>query len=59
MKRTKKHEALDARLTLRLPSTLLKALKHAAIEADHSLQGFVLEALMRLVGKRKKEVRRR
>lgn len=51
MKRMKKEQpdALDARLTLRLPREMLRRLKHAAIERDKSLQALVLEALRGLV----------
>jgi len=48
---SKQPEALDARFTLRLPRTMLRALKHAAVERDESLQAFVLEALRGLAEK--------
>jgi predicted HicB family RNase H-like nuclease len=53
MKRMKKEQpdALDARLTLRLPREMLRRLKHAAIERDKSLQALVLEALAELAEK--------
>jgi predicted HicB family RNase H-like nuclease len=57
MKRTKKQqsEALDARLTLRLPREMLRRLKHAAVEADKSLQALVLEALTQLAEKEERQ----
>jgi len=52
MKRPKEQsEALDARLTVRLPRAMLRRLKHAAVEADKSLQALVLEALSALAEK--------
>lgn len=52
MKRPKEQpEALDARLTVRLPRAMLRALKHAAVERDKSLQALVLDALRGLAEK--------
>ena len=52
MKRTKQQQPdATARMTIRLPAALLKRLKIAAIEADDSLQSFVIKALSRILEK--------
>jgi predicted DNA binding CopG/RHH family protein len=58
MKRAKQQlEALDARLTVRLPREMLRALKHRAVEADVSLQKLTLAALQSVLADPKRRLK--